>query len=212
MKENEKAFFKIIYSAGEPDKKIAAIQKILDNDTLFNINCKTEKIKSTGLHIAVDKENHELVQFFLNRDEIEVDSKDEDGQTPLFVAVRNACRTRDETVYNRDYEMITRLLNSGANCEEKDNEGDTPLRYAEIMDQQKKVFLLLKSNRKKITPILSNDDTPQSSASSKNSFSVTQNASKKQGVLQSFYNYFSGSTASIPTRLSETTHLTKKNN
>ena len=126
-----------------------AIQEQMSYDD-FNINCFASENRFSALHSAATKGNLEVVRFLLEVGDqygLNVDSKNIDGVTPLYSSVMRAC-SADEIEYNKYLEIITLLLNAGANCEERNNEGKTALRHAELLDKRKMVFNLLKANSK----------------------------------------------------------------
>lgn len=70
------------------------------------------------IHVAAFVGNLEKVKGFIEAG-TDMDTKSEDGQTPLFTAV-----------YGGHIEVVRFLLDKGAEVNEKDNRDNTPLRYA----------------------------------------------------------------------------------
>jgi len=88
----------------------------------------------TPLHEAIcSQHSMELVQLLLDHGAT-IDSKDDDGLTPLY----RAC-----TFYKSDYEVVKLLLQRGAVCENKDKRGRTPLVHATLQCNLKLMAMLL---------------------------------------------------------------------
>ena len=69
----------------------------------------TTKAGRTALHIAVERNDVDLVDFLLQQPGVLVNTKDKKGQqTPLYLAVKN-----------KSPQMVEMLLETGANLEER---------------------------------------------------------------------------------------------
>mgnify|MGYP005850926239 CR=1 FL=1 len=140
---------------------------------------------STPLHIAVCQGNKQLVEALLKQGDW-LESKDQEGKTPLIVAasLRHSKRiiklllkkganvaAKDQlgqtalhqAVY-QGYKHIARLLiKNGANIEAQDKQGNTPLHIAVYQGYTSPVKLLLRAGASKATPNQAGD-TPLSIA------------------------------------------------
>ncbi len=202
---NIKLFFQAIETSD-----VNALQEQMRCDD-FDINCFAGRYRFSALHSAATKGDPIIVKFLLDVGDqygLNVDSKNIDGVTPLYSAVMRACRA-DEVEYIRYLEIIALLLNAGANCEERNNEGITALRHAEVRDKRKRVFNLLRVNSKSESqqsierpnenePPLhpENPDFISSASSQARANSIAQ-AEKKpvSGLLESIYGWFPFSNA-----------------
>jgi ankyrin repeat protein len=204
---NIKFFFQAINKSD-----IDAIQEQMHCDD-FDINCFASENRFSALHSAATKGNVQVVRFLLEVGDqygLNVDSKNIDGVTPLYSAVMRACMA-DEEKYTTYLEIITLLLNAGANCEERNKEGKTALYHAEFRDKRKIIFNLLRANSKSELkqpigiPMLNENEPPFnlknpvliSSASSKTRENSAIRAEKKStsGFLESIYGLFSFSSS-----------------
>lgn len=86
---------------------------------------------TTPLHAAVAKEQVELVSDLIST-EINVDEKNQDGDTALYLAVK----------WNNE-EIVKRLINVGANVNAKNNDGNTPLHKAVNVQNENIIMLLI---------------------------------------------------------------------
>lgn len=73
----------------------------------------------TPLHFAIIKDCKEVLQYLLSQPQVDVQSGDEVGQTPLHYAV----------IYNR-HAAISSLLKKGVDCNKGNNNGKTPVHFA----------------------------------------------------------------------------------
>lgn len=149
----------------------AALATILEGG--FDINYVTEQVGLSALHFAVSDLNNTVVEFLLDVKEkynLNVNIKNIEGITPLSSAVMLACNTKDDRIYNKNLQTIAMLLNAGADCLVRDNKGLTALRCAELMDNKKMIFNLLKANSKPIPPqpYISSEDAERSDQSNQN--------------------------------------------
>jgi ankyrin repeat protein len=92
--------------------------------------------KTTPLIIASDCGNTEVVEILLSDEKIDVDIKDKMGQTALHRAAK------------KEYLNISeRLINAGANINEVDENGNTPLLLVSLMGAAKAVKMLLRNEK-----------------------------------------------------------------
>lgn len=92
--------------------RAAAVRKLLDRGA--DPNCQN-KFGDTPLHLAVASHSREILNLLLACGQIEVDKKNEKGETALMLTVR------EKLPFGAD--LIDDLLQAGANPSEKDNEG-----------------------------------------------------------------------------------------
>jgi len=92
-------------------------------NSLLNIVCKTES-----------KESLEILNYFIKELKIDINSKDKNGNTPLLIAC-----------YFGNIEIISKLLESGANINIQNNYGDSPLMIS-CFFKNKKIIQKLKKN------------------------------------------------------------------
>lgn len=92
--------------------RTAAVRKLLDRGA--DPNCQN-KFGDTPLHLAVASHSRDIVKLLLACSNIEFDKKNERGETPLMLAVR------EKLPFGCD--LIDDLLEAGASATEKDSEG-----------------------------------------------------------------------------------------
>jgi len=88
-------------------------------DKGVDVNTK-DKYGQTPLHIAVGRENIEIVKFLVSEGKANVNVKEVDGKTPLHLAA----------TYNDNIEVVKFLIDNGADVNAKNNGGYTPLHSA----------------------------------------------------------------------------------
>lgn len=99
--------------------RAAAVRKLLDRGA--DPNCQN-KFGDTPLHLAVAANSREIVGILLAVANLEVDRKNEKGETALMLAVREKL-----PFGGCGGDFVDDLLQAGANPAEKDNEGKTSL-------------------------------------------------------------------------------------
>ncbi|PSN69445.1 ankyrin [Corynespora cassiicola Philippines] len=92
------------------------IAKELMMTTEVNINEKDSKYKRTSFSWAVQQNHFEIVRRFLKTGQVEVDAKDKDGNTALWIA----CSARQE-------DMALLILDHGADPNQKNLQIESPL-------------------------------------------------------------------------------------
>lgn len=127
-------------SSEEPE--ITADESEIDDDSLADIEAlksissalkNKDKNGQTALHLAVKKNNSEIVSLLLNQG-ISVDEQDNEGQTALHIAAKQS------------YDKIASLLaNKNADIYIKDNAGKTPADYA-ILSGAKLIKAIARKN------------------------------------------------------------------
>jgi ankyrin repeat protein len=101
----------------------------------------------TALHIAVYRENYEIINILINHG-IDINAKDNEGKTALHVASEYGLN-----------ECIKILLDQGASMNEKDNQGQTPLHLASENGFYESVAILI-SNGANINAQNNQGETP----------------------------------------------------
>lgn len=91
-----------------------------------------DRMGYTPLLWAISKDHYEIAHMLLNRNDIDVNVKSKDDETPLLLA----------TAYNRPM-IVQRLLYHGARINVRDKEGETPLSRACLRDHFTIVQMLL---------------------------------------------------------------------
>jgi ankyrin repeat protein len=76
------------------------------------------------LHMAVKQANHDMVQTLLQEPKEQLETRNGEGQTPLFTAVDGVYGNDEET------QVIIHLLNKKANINAKSSNGNSPLQQA----------------------------------------------------------------------------------
>lgn len=139
-------------------------EKILENDK-YN-KCKSQSGLSL-LHYAAGMGNFEMTEFLINSKNLNINEKDEDGNSPLFIAVlRNKENIVRLLILNEaeinikndkgqtplllcsllGYETIAKLLiKNGADVNIQDEQGNTPLHMAVNKKNKNMVKLLIKN-------------------------------------------------------------------
>ena len=96
----------------------------------MNISCKfTCNLFLINLHSSLAFRN---VQVLLEKDKSALFSEDKDGLTPLHIACENG-----------DIHLVETLLNKGADADQKNVQGSTPLNSAIRKSRKETVKLLL---------------------------------------------------------------------
>lgn len=90
---------------------------------------------NAGLHIVVERGYKNLLAILLNQINIDINIRNTNGKTPLYIA----CAECQE-------EMVTELLEKGANVNIPDENGYTPLHKAVLWKYETIVNILLKHN------------------------------------------------------------------
>jgi ankyrin repeat protein len=116
------------------------------------INDNSINHQQSLLHIASYINNKNIVNYLLNQENINLDSRDEDGKTPLFYAILS----------NNNY-VATKLINSGANINAMDNLGMTPIFYAIFSKNIEILNTLIRESESKKVDILTKKDFYQRS-------------------------------------------------
>lgn len=110
-----KATERIVFQAVK-DNDIETLKRLKKEEANFEI---TDFINRTPLHVAVESNNFDVVQFLIMEVGVDIEAREVDGWTALYCAV-------DED----SPEIIELLLNVGANFETRDNYGMTALHWA----------------------------------------------------------------------------------
>lgn len=84
------------------------------------------------LHIATKNSNLKLLKYLLSLEDIKVDARNRQQQTPLHLAV-----------YEGNLETINLLIVAGADIEARDSDEDTPVCWAAYMNHLKVLKFLL---------------------------------------------------------------------
>ena len=115
------------------NEHVAITKMLLEKETDVNIPDQT---RWTLLHLAVISRNEVFVKMLLERDDIEADSKDNVGRTPLSWAASG------------ENESILRMLmeRDDVDVNSKDNKGRTPLSWAAKEGNEAMVRLLVERN------------------------------------------------------------------
>ncbi|KAJ8938167.1 hypothetical protein NQ318_011932 [Aromia moschata] len=98
------------------EEDLAKVQDMVTAGKAINLN---DNNGNTPLHIAVIKNNLEILEYLLSQEDIRVNTRNFRGETPLFQAVRAG-----------KVESTTRLIQAGANVNLPDYEDITPLHKA----------------------------------------------------------------------------------
>lgn len=105
--------------------KISQIRKQL-------LECQNGPDGNSPLHMAVLKQMSEVVDYLLNEEKADPNTRNDNGDTPLHFAAEG------------DNETITKmLLDKGANPEKLNRDGNTPLHRAALSGKDKQVRKLL---------------------------------------------------------------------
>jgi ankyrin repeat protein len=128
-----------LFDAAAEDDTADKIAQILNENPSIDINkqCtifKGKKWKATPLYNASKHCNTDVVRILLNFKDIDVNAKSVAGETPLYVASKYDCG-----------EVITLLLQNGANPNLADDFGHTPLHAASSINSQDAVDILLEN-------------------------------------------------------------------
>ncbi len=115
---------------------LSAFQSLLDASQT-QINCTTKKKCMSALMFAALLGNLDIMNALLEKDNIDLNQKNELGYTPLMLALlmgNHACAHA--------------LLNSGANIDIPANDGTTPLSLAQKMNATDLIQVILKTSQK----------------------------------------------------------------
>ena len=104
------------------DKEVCEAVKILFKETGCSVNGKIKGFP----YLMLSMPNVQLAEFFI-QEGVQVDVKDQQGQTCLFHAVEKATRSDSPESW---YMFISFLLQNEANPNERDNLSETPLLYS----------------------------------------------------------------------------------
>jgi ankyrin repeat protein len=96
------------------DTNVALAKNIIDNTSL------SRDEKDQALLLACEQGTREIAEYLLNKGANANTERDEDGFTPLILAVTNE---------NPDPKLVQALLRHKANVNEPDNSGTTPYMY-----------------------------------------------------------------------------------
>jgi ankyrin repeat protein len=157
-------FLMLLYACASIGKR-AGLYDDLDMSDIKNIVTKypseiNEKDNNgnTFLHVAVHKDNEELVKFLIDRG-ANVNIKNNYGETPLQISAdknnleiitqlvshdadvniqdTSGLTPLDDAIYHGQMETVKYLISNGAEINIKDTTGKTPLHYASIRNQVK---------------------------------------------------------------------------
>lgn len=100
-----------------------------------NVNHKTGDLKLSPLHIAVEKNQDEVITELLSIKDVDINITNHDGQTPLFRAA-----------YDGNEKAVLQLIEKGADVNLADIHGNTPLHVASEKGYVTVVQALIKAN------------------------------------------------------------------
>ncbi|CAG9853684.1 unnamed protein product [Phyllotreta striolata] len=125
------------------EENVEKIRELVSQGHSLNIN---DNNGNTPLHIAVLKNCLQIVQYLVNHEDVRINTRNFQGQTALFCAVRLGY-----------YELSKLLIEKGANVNLPDNEEVTPLHKSV---QFPDIAHLLIKNGANINVVDYSDDTP----------------------------------------------------
>ena len=85
---------------------------------------------STALHLACEKGSEEVINILINISEIPINLKNNEGETPLHIAVKNI-----------RLDLAEKLLQNGASLFEKDENGHNIFQFAAIYDESNEFLI-----------------------------------------------------------------------
>ncbi len=162
--------------------KTAAVQQLLKHGA--NTVIPEDKYGYTPLHIAVSKQNADIIDALLNKN-ANVNAGDKTGETPLHIAV-----------LMKNSDIVKKLLEKGAIVDVLDRDNRTPLHHAVSTNNSENVKMLLEKGAS--VKVLDKDgETPLHMASkNKNDDIITQLLDKgaqvnlKDSVGKSVLDYY----------------------
>lgn len=126
--------------------------------------CLTNQRGETALHFAAKWGYVEIVRILLEKDPTTVNMKNRGGETPLLAAVCPVHHLADdENVYVLRRSVVSMLIEHGANVNEKDKRGHTPLHWAAMKNEIKMAELLIAGGAN-MNAVNNNGRTPLDSA------------------------------------------------
>ncbi len=125
----------LILAAGSDHDESSVADYLIENNA--NINAKSELWGITALMNAALFDHKKIVNFLIKVKETKLESVNKDGKTALHIAA-----------YYGRVEIITALLEGGANIEATDNSGDMPIKAARLNSNyiDPKVFNILEQS------------------------------------------------------------------
>lgn len=102
----------------------------------INVNLQANNRSPAAIHYAIYSQKPEILQLLLSAQvnpPLDTSLKDDEGRTPLHRAIYSPFATQ----------IIPMLLQAGANINEKDDQGFTPLMHTAIMYESDPLILLL---------------------------------------------------------------------
>lgn len=123
-------------------ERLDIVKLLIDNGA--DVDIKTE-YGSTPLHAALklgyyartrgeQSEFFDIARLLIRSGAKDVNTKDEDGTTPLFLAL-----------YSEQFAIAKSLVDLGANVNEKAKDGQTPLEYAKSIGHTAMINLLIEN-------------------------------------------------------------------
>ncbi|CAH1104618.1 unnamed protein product [Psylliodes chrysocephalus] len=125
------------------EENLEKIEELVSTGHSLNISYKNG---NTPLHIAIIKNNIQIFRYLLAQDDIRINTRNSQGQTPLFLAVRYG-----------HFESVKHLLEKGANVNLPYNREVTPLHESV---QYPDIAHILIKNGADIDAVDYNNDTP----------------------------------------------------
>lgn len=116
------------------ETKIKFLEHLIEGKAKVNIH---NKYGNSPLHLAIDKNNSEIIKFLLKQGKIRLNIKNNDGETSLHLAVLAENSEIIELLLGKNSEKVELLS-------EKDNDGNTPLHLAIITKNLKTIKSVLK--------------------------------------------------------------------
>jgi len=98
------------------DNNLALAKIMIKDEIIRDYNARVDKEGNRLIHYAVKYGNKDIVGLLVCEKNVDVNIKNDNGDTPLYVVLKN-----------KMYEKAEMLLGSGANIFEKNNKGRTPL-------------------------------------------------------------------------------------